>query len=83
MSSFGQVPIKDVWAMLEACAPGYKAVERDHHWCVYYKAATFPTLPKGEHGGRKNPGIQLGHIKRMARLFGILDCAKSQIQTLR
>ena len=24
MGSFGQVSLKDVWSMLEACAPGYK-----------------------------------------------------------
>jgi hypothetical protein len=83
MSSFGRVPLNDVWTMLKACAPGYRAVERAHHWCVYYKTHTYPSLPKGEHGARKNPEIQIGHIKRMCRLFGILDCAKRKIETLR
>ena len=82
MSSFGRVPLKTIWEMLEACAPGFSVQERPHNWCVFYKDQTYPSLPKGEHGARKNPGIEAGHIKRMARLFGILGCAKKHIQTL-
>jgi hypothetical protein len=83
MSSFGRVPLGDVWEMLDVCAPGHKRVERTHHWCLYYKAQTYPTLPKGEHGPRKNPEIQVGHIRRMVRMFGIQDCAQKLIEALR
>ncbi len=75
MSSFGQVPLSDIFVMLKECAPGHQVVERTHHYCVYYNSLTFPSLPKGAHG-KSNPGIQKGVIKKMARFFGILDCAQ-------
>lgn len=69
--------------MLEACAPGYTKKERDHNWLVMFNGVSFPRLPKGEHGARKNPEIQIGHIRQMVRLFQIEECAKSRIETLR
>lgn len=83
MSSFGRVPLNDVWAMLKVCAKGFKPIEKTHHWCVYYKDKTYPSLPKGEHGARKNPEIEVGHIKRMCRLFGVLGCAQGEIEALK
>lgn len=35
----------------------------------------FPALPLGPHERREAPDIQLGHVKKMARSLGILDCA--------
>jgi hypothetical protein len=74
MSGFGQVPLKNIWAMLDDCAPGYTHKKHTHNYCIYYENKTYPSLPVGEHGN-KNPLIEKGHIKRMARFFGILDCA--------
>lgn len=76
MSSFGTVALGDAWAMLENCAPGYRAKRNPHHWCVFYGQASFPSLPLGKHGSRTNPEIEIGHIKQIARRFDILDCAK-------
>lgn len=75
MSSFGQVALKDVLRMLDECAPGHTREQRTHHFCIYYNGSTYPSLPRGEHG-KANPGIQKGHVKKMARHFGILDCAR-------
>lgn len=75
MSSFGQVPLKDVWAMLQACAPGHTVTTTKHHHCIRYKGLTYPAFPKGAHGA-SNPSIEKGHIKKMARHFGILKCAQ-------
>lgn len=76
MSSFGTVPLKEVWDMLAHCAQGYHAKQTTHFWCVYFGPISYPSLPLGKHGSRKNPEIEIGHIKQMARRFGILDCAK-------
>lgn len=75
MSSFGQVPLKEVFAMLDECAPGHALTETDHHYCVRFGDKVFPTLPKGQHG-KSNPGIQRGVLKKMARHLGILECAR-------
>lgn len=74
MSSFGQVPLKDILEMLSACAEGHSITQTNHHYCVRYNGKVFPTLPRGEHG-KVNPGIQRGVIKKMARALGIYDCA--------
>ena len=70
MSSFGQVPLKQVWAMLESCAPGHSVKPYTHSYCIMMPAGgkTYPTFPKKDQ-------IDKGHIKKMARHLGILDCA--------
>jgi hypothetical protein len=82
MSSSGTVPLKDVWAMLDACANGYTKRQGQHNWVVMYDGKTFPNLPLGPHGKRHNPDIQIGKIKQMVRLFGIYECAKGHIARL-
>jgi len=68
--------------MLATCAPGHTRKERDHHWVVMFNGRTFPSLPKGPHGKRTNPGIQIGHVRQMVRLLEVEACAKQQIETL-
>jgi hypothetical protein len=79
MSSSGRVALSHVWAMLDACAAGHVKKASKHYWCIMYGEKTYPAFPLGEHGARKDPEIQVGHIKRMARYLGILDCAKKHI----
>lgn len=74
MSSFGQVPLKDVWAMLTECAPGYLARETTHHYRVTYNDRVYPSFPKGAHG-KSNPPIERGPVKKLARFLQIEDCA--------
>jgi len=83
VSSNGTVRLKDIWAMLERCAPGYDVKETKHYWRITYKSVVYPTFPKGPHGDRSNPSIQIGHIKHMTRLLGILDCAKDCLPQLK
>lgn len=78
MSSFGLVTLKEVFTMLDLCAPGHTRTETDHHYCVRFNGLVFPTLPKGAHG-KSNPGIQRGVLKKMARHLGILECAKTAL----
>ena len=68
--------------MLDACAPGARIVAKEHRNWVLYNGLTYRGLPLGEHGARKNPAIEIGHVRRMARHLNILDCAKKQIQNL-
>jgi len=73
MSSFGQVPLRDVWEMLKKCAPGHTVIARTHNYCIYYGDKTYPTLPK------KHQQVDSGQIKKMARHLGILDCARQAL----
>jgi len=82
MTPAGLVTFKALREMLDACAPGARIVPKEHRNWVLYNGLTFRGLPLGEHGHRKNPEIQVGHIRKMARHLGILDCAKRHIQLL-
>jgi len=75
MGSFGTIQLSDLWAMLEHCAPGYTRKLMTHNWKVMYNGLTYPSLPLGPHGRRKNVAIEIGHVKQMARTLGILPCA--------
>lgn len=64
--------------MLERCAPGATLKPTDHHISIVFNGRMYRRLPLGAHG-RKNPEIQVGHIKKMARHLEILDCAMEQL----
>lgn len=79
MSSFGTVSLNEVRAMLDACAPGHVFRQHgDHYYLIAYKGLTFPTFPRGAHG-KSNPEIQRGVVKKMAKFFGVLPCAKREL----
>lgn len=82
MSSSGTVSLKDIWAMLDACAPGHKRKARKHNWLITYGALAYPSLPLGPHGKRTDPDIQLGHVRNMVRMLKIEDCAATKIEGL-
>jgi hypothetical protein len=62
--------------MLEICAPGYARKLREHNWLVTWNGRSFPNLPK-------YPEIQIGHVRKMARSLGIVECARQQLPQLR
>jgi hypothetical protein len=64
------ISFSDVQKMLEKCAPGYRIELKTHFRFVYWHGIVFPTLPKHDN-------IYVGHIRKMARTFGILECAKT------
>jgi hypothetical protein len=78
MGSFGQIPLNEIWAALEKCAPGHTKKGSDHYYCIKYGEQTYPSFPKGEHG-KSNPLIEVGHIRKMARHLGILECVKEAL----
>ena len=82
--SFGTVRLKKVWKALDDCLPGYSAKQTDHHWVVFPPGdgAPYRALPKGSHSGRANAEVQRGHVKRMAKQFGALDCFQRVIKGL-
>jgi hypothetical protein len=81
MPNTGTVKLKDIVQMLDACAPGARIEAKPHHNWVYCKGDLPPyRLPRGKHGKRDNPDIETGHVKRMARYFGILDRAQEHLQ---
>ena len=69
MSSFGQVPLRDVRDMLKQCAPGHTIHETDHYYVIRHNGQTYPSFPKKRQ-------VDVGHVRKMARHVGILDCAK-------
>jgi hypothetical protein len=79
MASTGLVSLKEIEEMLAACAPGARIEAKVHHNWVHYNGLTYRGLPRGAHGHRRNPEIQVGHVRKMARHLGILDCAKRHL----
>ncbi len=73
------IPLGDVWAMLETCAPGYGRREGEHAHIVTYQGKTYRSLPLGRHGRRKNPPIESGFVRSMARHLGIEACARRRV----
>ncbi len=73
MSSFGQVSAKLVWKMLKECAPDHTVKKYTHSFCIMANGKTYPTLPKKSQ-------IDKGHLKKMAKHLGIVDCAKAYLQ---
>lgn len=74
------VKLKDVWAMLDHCAPGHERAETDHYWRITYGARFYPNFPTGKHGARKSPEIEAGHVRSLVRHLGIEPCARQQLR---
>jgi len=70
MSSFGPVPLKELWAMLAACADGHAVTPTTHHYRVDYNGKSYYRVPKGAHGAR-NPEIEAFHVRKVIRHLGI------------
>jgi len=85
LTGVGTVPLGAVWKALDFCLPGHRVVEKTHHWWIYppTDAPPYMRIPKGGHGSRRKVRIECGHVKCMARQFGILDCMIEQINGLR
>lgn len=79
MGSTGLVSLKEIQNMLDECAPGAFIEHKPHKNWVHWNGRIYWGLPLGKHGARQNPEIEIGHVKKMARFFEILDCAKKQL----
>lgn len=79
MGSTGLVTLKEIETMLNDCAPGAVIEPKIHKNWVLWNDKIWWDLPRGKHGNRQNPEIQVGHVRRMMRFFGVLDCAKKYL----
>jgi hypothetical protein len=68
------VNLDEVWAALDQCAKGWTANPSTEYWRVNYNGKTYHRLPLGKHGKRVNPEVEAGHVRTMARSFGIETC---------
>jgi len=65
--------------MLKKCAPGAEVVLKKHRHWVQWGDRTYRGLPKGAPGS-KDPEIERGHVKHMARYFDLdLDCVRKYL----
>jgi hypothetical protein len=83
MTSKGTVGLAAIWKMLDRCAPGHVRKAREHNWAILFAGRYYHGFPLGKHGARHNPSIQIGHVRNMVRFFGIEDCARGQIPSLK
>lgn len=74
----GQISLKEIWSMLDACLPGHTRALHTHYYSIRFQGRIYPTFPKGAHG-LSNPSIEKGHVRKLARFFGILACAKEHL----
>lgn len=83
MASLGTVRLANVWKALDVCLPGWRKVKKVHNWWVLppNNAPRF-NMPLGGHGARVRVDVERGHVKRMARQFGIEDCVKRNVKGL-
>jgi hypothetical protein len=70
-----------VWRALEECAPGYSVEEKTHRKWIFHNGKVYRGFPKGEHGTR-NPEVEIGHVRRLARFFEILCCLRTIVSQL-
>jgi hypothetical protein len=77
----GPVPLKEVWAMLDACAPGHTRRLRTHNYSIQWNNKTYRGFPKGEHGN-SNPPIDRSHIRKVVKFFTLNKCASSYFDWL-
>jgi hypothetical protein len=63
------IALDDVIKMLDRCAPGYTIRLANHSRVVAFNNRVYPSLPKFQN-------LEIGHIRKMARHFGILSCAQ-------
>jgi hypothetical protein len=68
--------------MLDACAPAWTKELRDHNYCIRCRELTYPAFPRGDRS-RSNPDIQLSHVRKLARHFGIEACAERELPVLK
>jgi hypothetical protein len=69
--------------MLDECAPGHTKKGREHNWFITWNGRSHWRLPRGEHGARKNPDIEIGHVKNLVRQLQIPeDCVAKQLPQL-
>jgi hypothetical protein len=75
MVSSGQISSRKILDILERCAPSHATKDTTHKRFVYFDGKV-AVLPLGPHGRRKKYDLELGHVKKLIRLFDIGDCVR-------
>jgi len=75
MSPSGQLKHKQVWKMLDKCAPGWTKIEHDHDWRIDYNGLTFWNFPLGNRK-MKTKEVQIHWVRKLAKTLKIEKCAK-------
>jgi len=86
VTSGGQIKLKKILAMLDACAPGYRIVAKEHRQWVTYQGHTYRRLPLGAHGKRSPSSVEIevGQVRRLIRYLAIdPECASKHLAQLR
>ena len=65
------VKLDDVWRMLDECLHGHQRIQKPHRWNVTHGGRTYHEVPLGDHGRRKNPDIETGHVRGLVKFFRI------------
>jgi hypothetical protein len=83
VGSAGRIRLRSIREALDQCLPGCRWEVGQHRWHVYPPngGAKF-YLPKGEHGTGDRAEIERGHVRKMARQFGVLADMESRIDGL-
>lgn len=71
--------------MLDDCCPGWSFRESDEYYTIYWKnGLRFPGLTRGSHRqrGKGSAEIHALHIRKLARAFDIMTCAKRHLPVL-
>jgi hypothetical protein len=68
-------PWSELQKALDKCAPGWKWRLATHSRVITFNDKTYRSLPKFDK-------IELGHLRKLARYLGILECLKKHIQGL-
>lgn len=79
-----EIPLRDVLAMLDACAKGHQRRETPHHVRVEWKGKIYPRLPLGSHASRgRREMIGTSHVRTMvAKLEIDPKCADKELPKL-
>jgi len=84
VGSRGLFLLRDIRDALDHCLPGCRWILGDHNYTIQPPkgAPPYRPFPSGAHGKGWRAEIEVGHVKRMARQFGILDCMKQTLEGL-
>lgn len=84
MPGTGTVLVQSVWDALDECMIGWRTVGSDHYWTIYPPGGGDPyrSFPLGPHGNKKKARVEKGHVRKMARFLGILECVQKNVAGL-
>ena len=77
------IKLEDVWQALDKCIEGYTRRKTTHSWLITYHNKTV-VLPLGHHGGTRqnNKEIESGHVRNLARQFGVIECLQQHLKKI-